>query len=357
MKVAIINDTHWGVRNDSAAFLDHFRKFYSEVFFPVCEEQGIDTILHLGDLVDRRKYINYVTAKNMHEIFMQPIIDNDMTLHCVVGNHDTFYKNTNDINSVNQLYSHSDSKNLNFYWNEPIELDFDGTKIMLSPWICPSNQQETMDVFEKTSAQILMGHFEIQGFEMMKGHLCDHGLSKNIFSKFDIVYSGHFHHPSENGNIKYLGAPYEMNWSDHGQRRGFNIFDTETRELTHVPNPFKMFHKIVYDDEDMTVEDVSNLDISQLTNTYIKVIIKNKSNPYVFDLFIDRLMQSSACDIKVVEDHQNLDVIDESELIDEAEDTLTILKKYVDSLDIKKAGNKQRVEAILRDLYQEAINL
>jgi hypothetical protein len=51
----------------------------------------------------------------------------------------------------------------------------------------------------------------------------------------------------------------------------------------------------------------------------------------------------------------NLDVIDESELVDEAQDTLTILKQYVQNLEF--SGDKAKVESILDDLYKEAIDL
>jgi hypothetical protein len=105
----------------------------------------------------------------------------------------------------------------------------------------------------------------------------------------------------------------------------------------------------------MTIEDVAYLDTTNLTNTFIKVIVSNKSNPYIFDLFLDRLQASAPCDIKVVEDHMNLDVIDESELVDEAQDTLTILKQYVQNLEF--SGDKAKVESILDDLYKEAIDL
>lgn len=355
MKIAILNDTHFGARNDNAVIAEHQRKFYNDVFFPYIKENGITTVFHLGDLTDRRKYINFVTANNMHEQFFKPCQEAGIEVHVIAGNHDTYYKNTNEVNSLRQLYGHTSMENLHLYWEEPVELDMDGCKIMLAPWICQDNYEVSMKAIASTKAQILMGHFEIVGFEMDKGHLCDHGMDRKSFQKFDGVYSGHFHQPSKHGNIAYLGAQYEMTWSDHQQRRGFNVFDTDTREMTNVQNPYRLFHKIVYDDSDMTIEDVANLDTSNLTNTFIKVIVKNKENPYIFDLFLDRLQQSQAADIKVVEDHQNLDVIDEDELVDEAQDTMTILTQYVQNLEIK--GDKVKVEKFLRELYDEAMNL
>ena len=355
MKIAILNDTHWGARNDNAAIAEHIIKFHREVFFPYLIENDIKTVFHLGDLTDRRKYINFVTAKNLEEHFMKPCNDLGLDVHIIAGNHDVYYKNTNEINSLRQLYGESKYNNISLYWDKPVELEMDGCKIMLSPWICQDNYDASIQAFEQTKSQILMGHFEITGYEMMKGQLCDHGLNSTMFNKFDTVYSGHFHHPSSLGNITYLGAQYEMNWSDFEGWRGFSVFDTETREITKVQNPYQMFHKIMYDDVDMTIEDVANLDTSLLTNTFIKVIVKNKTNPYIFDLFLDRLQQSGAADIKVVEDHQNLDVIDEDDLIDEAQDTMTILTQYVQNLEFK--GDKNKVERFLRELYSEAMSV
>jgi len=54
MKIAILNDTHWGARNDNTAIADHQIKFYREVFFPHLRENGITTVFHLGDVTDRR---------------------------------------------------------------------------------------------------------------------------------------------------------------------------------------------------------------------------------------------------------------------------------------------------------------
>lgn len=356
MKVAVITDTHWGARNDNGAFLEYFKQFYEDVFFPTLEERGIKHVLHLGDLTDRRKYINYVTSKALHENFMRPLNDRGIQLDVIVGNHDTYYKNTNEVNSINQLYGTSSYDNVNIHWNDCHDVVFDdGCHVLMVPWICPANYTTIMEQLNQTKAQVIMGHFEIQGYEMMKGQLCDHGLDKNVFKKFDAVYSGHFHHPSTHSNITYLGAPYEMNWSDYDGRRGFHIFDTRTREMEFIANPYRMFHKIVYDDVEMTIEDVAQLDTSDLTNTFIKVIVKNRGNPYVFDLFLDRLQQSGAADIKVVEDHMNLDAVDENELLDEAQDTMTILKQYVQNLEFN--GDKGKVEKFLHELYSEAINL
>ena len=34
MKIALLNDTHFGARNDSNIFDEYFYKFYDNIFFP-----------------------------------------------------------------------------------------------------------------------------------------------------------------------------------------------------------------------------------------------------------------------------------------------------------------------------------
>lgn len=353
MKVAVITDQHFGVRGDSVLFLDYYEKFYRDVFFPTLDERGIDTVLDLGDTFDRRKYVNFVTLRRAKQMYFDPLKERGITVHSVVGNHTTYFKNTNDINTMDLLLK--EYSNYNVYTHEPVTVRLGSCDVMLSPWICPSNAEVSFEAFKETSAKILMGHFEFAGFEMMKGQLSDHGLDRADFKKFLAVYSGHYHHPSSHENVTYLGAPYEMTWTDYAGKRGFHIFDTETLEMEFIQNPYSIFHKLDYDDTDLTVEDIDELDVSMLTSTYVKVIVKKKNNPYIFDLFIDKLQSAGAADIKVVEDHLNFDIIDEGELVDEAQDTLSLLRVYVDSLEVK--ANKERINEFLRDLYQEAVSL
>ena len=353
MKVAVITDQHFGVRGDSILFLDYYEKFYRDVFFPTLDARGIDTVLDLGDTFDRRKYVNFVTLRRAKQMYFDPLKERDITVHSVVGNHTTYFKNTNDINTMDLLLK--EYTNYNVYTHEPVTVRLGSCDVMLSPWICPSNAEVSFEAFKETSAKILMGHFEFAGFEMMKGQLSDHGLDRADFKKFLAVYSGHYHHPSSHENVTYLGAPYEMTWTDYAGKRGFHIFDTETLEMEFIQNPYSIFHKLEYDDSDLTVEDIDELDVSMLTSTYVKVIVKKKNNPYTFDLFIDKLQSAGAADIKVVEDHLNFDIIDEGELVDEAQDTLSLLRGYVDSLEVK--ANKERINEFLRDLYQEAVSL
>ena len=94
MKIALLNDTHFGARNDSPAFLDYFMRFYNEIFFPYCKESNIKTLIHLGDVVDRRKFINHNTAHNFKKVFWDKLDELNIKTYVIIGNHDTYYKLT-----------------------------------------------------------------------------------------------------------------------------------------------------------------------------------------------------------------------------------------------------------------------
>ena len=99
MKVAIINDTHCGIRNSSDIFLDNAEKFWNDVFFPTLLERGIRHIIHLGDYFDHRKFINFRALNRNRHVFLERIRKEKITMDIICGNHDTYYKNTNELNS------------------------------------------------------------------------------------------------------------------------------------------------------------------------------------------------------------------------------------------------------------------
>lgn len=351
MKIALITDTHWGARNDSLAFLEYFHKFYDNIFFPYLEREGIQTILHLGDIVDRRKYINYTVLNRLKSSFLTPIMNAGIDLHVIIGNHDVPFRNTNEINSMNELLGGYGFDKINYY-PDPITVNFDGCDMCLLPWINRSNYSQSMEEIKNTKAQVVMGHLEIEGFLLMRGVMNDHGLHSSLFDRFDVVCSGHFHHKHTKKNVTYLGSPYEIFWSDYNDNRGFHIFDTETRELEFVKNPYHIFKKHVYEDTDKTMDQLTDIDYSLFKDCYVKVIVQTKTNPYAFDLLLDKLYKSDPAHVSIVDDHKHLDQKPDEEIFSETEDTLTILTKYVDNLEFD--GDNKALNSLLRNLYQEA---
>jgi DNA repair exonuclease SbcCD nuclease subunit len=279
MKIAIITDTHVGARNDSDVFNEYFITFFEQIFFPYLEENNIDTILHLGDVFDRRKYANYRTIDLWNNRIFERL--NDYNVHITLGNHDVYYKNTNRVNSVDQILK---PYNFNVY-RGPQTVEFDGLPILLLPWINSENNEESLKAIQETNAEICAGHLEILGFEMFSGNINYYdGLDKNIFGKFDTVMSGHFHHKSESSGIHYFGSPYHITWNDWGDSRGFHTFDTETREIEFIENPYQIFHKIYYDDSKETYESLMSYDFNSIQKMFVLSCTMIRTNIFCIEL-------------------------------------------------------------------------
>jgi DNA repair exonuclease SbcCD nuclease subunit len=351
MKIALLTDSHAGVRNDSLAFHDYMHRFYSNVFFPYLRDNNISTVVHCGDIIDRRKYININTAYRLRKDLIEPALEQGIDWHQCLGNHDTYHKNTNEVSSFVELFNKFP---LNIY-NKATEVMFGDTKVLLVPWICDDNKEHSLNLIKETNAQIAFGHLELQGFEMFKGSIVSHGDDPALFRRFDIVCSGHFHHRSNRDNIYYLGSPAEYTWADYNDPRGFHIFDTETRSLTFIENPYKMFHKFWYNDGDPNFVD-TKIDYDQFSGKIIKIIIKEKNNPFWFDRFIENIEKTNPVDIQIVEDHLNLNLEEDKDIVDEAESTIEIFKKYITGAEIKGV-DKVKLEKKISDLYFEAMTL
>ena len=346
----------FGARNDSIQFLDYYEKFYNETFFPKLKEEGITTLLILGDTFDRRKYINFYTLKRTQEMFFDKLANMNIKVYMLVGNHDTTYKNTNEVNSVSLLLREYDNITV-IDSPQTIHLNYKdvSSDVCMIPWICSENYQSCLDEIKNTPSDICMGHFEISGFSMNKGMPSFEGLSRDIFKRFDMVFSGHYHHRSHSDNIYYLGNPYELTFSDYDDTRGFHLFDLDTRTLDFIPNPNVMFHRITYDDKVESITEVNNKDLTKYTNTYVKVVVINKTNPYLFDKFINNLYQVNPIDITIAEDYTDLTEGIEDDMLDQAEDTITIISKFVDN--ITDDIDKDKLKVVLRETYIEALNL
>ena len=350
MKLIILGDCHFGMRGDSLEFHNYYKRFYQEVLFPYVVKNNITTIFQMGDLFDRRKFINFNTLYLSRQYFFNTIKELGIQFHTILGNHDIYYKNVLEVNSSQMLLK--DYDNIIVY-DEPNKVVFDGVDVDVIPWICADNEMEIKKFIENSTSQICFGHFEIAGFEMDKGNVCHEGLDKSILKRYDIVLSGHFHHKSSDGQITYVGTPGEMTWTDYNDPRGFHVFDTETREMEFIQNPYRMFYKISYDDTVSDFEFWKSFDYNALKETYVKVIVVNKQNPYLFDNVIDNLYKAGVSDISIVEDFTDNSVENDDELVNQAEDTMTILGKYIDNLTLNVDNDK--LKALMREVYVEAL--
>jgi DNA repair exonuclease SbcCD nuclease subunit len=276
--------------------------------------------------------------------------DAGITMDIIPGNHDVFYKNTNELCSLKELLGYFTS-NVNIIM-KPTVLDYDGLGVAVIPWINNANYEEYTKWALNCNAPILGAHLELKGFDLLAGVPNPHGMNADIFSRFELVLSGHFHTRSSSGNVKYLGSQMEFTWADVDDPKYFHVLDTETREVTPVRNPITMFKKVIYDD---TKTDYSNVDVSQYEKKFIKLIVINKNDLYMFDKFVDKLQSIETYELKIAESFEEYmgDSVEDEKV--SLEDTTELLDSYVEAVDTEL--DKDHIKVELRKLYTEAQNL
>ena len=320
MKILLITDQHFGVRNDNLYFVEHYKKFYSKIVIPFLKASGIKEIINLGDTFDKRRSINYMSLEAAKEMWFDPVKELGCKMTALIGNHDIYYKNTLRINSPEELLGGYDIDVI----DEPTTRSYDGTDILLLPWICDENRDRTLRSITESTAPVCMGHLELNGFEAHPGHVMDHGIDMNIFSKFTKVFSGHYHTKSNRNNCYYLGNPYQLYWNDYAQKRGFHVFDTETLRTTFYRNPFDTFHKLYYNNGVVLPSE------EEIKGTFVKLIVEDKGDYAKFDYCVRKLQDIGLADLKIIED-LGVEIEDGSSVV-ETEDTMTLLDNYIDDI-------------------------
>ena len=341
MKVALVTDLHFGVRNDNVIFADYQKRFFEKDFWPVVREQ-CEELICLGDTFDRRRFINYRSLNAAHEMFFNEVDKWGKRTHLIVGNHDTYYKKNNSLSAPNLLIR--DLDNVRIYDGLPHEVDIGEVKTLMIPWIAPDHAVEAGDKIANSRATSVFGHLEVNGFPMHPGMVCSNGSDPKTYRNFEQVFSGHFHTKTKIGNIMYIGNAYQLTWADYGQERGFHIWDTETLDLEFYPNSQEMFVKLDYDDTEAMTPIPMNL-----KDKMVKVFVKKKENPANYDIWVTSLQDQDPMDLSIIEDFAELEV---GEVEVESRDTMSILTDYVDKLELGKGGTE--LNLLLSELYQEA---
>lgn len=346
MKIAVLNDTHTGIRNSSEIFLNNAEDFYNNVFFPECEKQNIKQILHLGDYYDHRKFVNFKALNHNRRVFLDQLRIRGMSMDIIPGNHDTYFKNTNELNSLKECLGH--------YMNEvniimePKVMSYGSLKIGLVPWICQDNYDVCMNFIKECKADWIGAHLELNGFELMRGIKNQHGMNPKVFERFELVLTGHFHCSSRQDNVWYLGSQMEFFWSDAHDPKYFHIIDTETRQIEKIRNTHTLFEKVLYNDEEIDYNSYNK----NFSKKFVKVVVVNKTDPFTFDRFIDNIQNQDIYELKIAENFNEFigaNVDDEDMNFD---DTTEIVDTYIDAVDTDLDKNKIKVQ--MRELMTEA---
>lgn len=337
--IAIIGDLHIGVKNASKHHHAYMEKVLDS-FFLELEEKNIKTVIQLGDLFDDRKVL-HLWAWDFFDRVIQPKIETlGLTWYNIVGNHDSHYKETLEINTPRLRLG--DHKNVVIV-DSPTEIDLkeDG-KFLLLPWINKSNEQETLKIIEETDARFCCGHFEFSGFDLYRGQPAKSHFKHDIFSKFERVYSGHYHTFSSRDNVVYSGTPYELTWQDCEDSKYFLIHSIDGFEK--IPTKEQMYIKVRY-------TDTLVCDSINISGKVVRVLVNGRPDKLKFNAFIHALEQMQPFDLKIQEAFQD-ELSEETTQEVDLTNTRDIIVEYIANSNIDLDAD--RLMSIFDELYSLA---
>jgi DNA repair exonuclease SbcCD nuclease subunit len=349
-KIALISDIHFGCRNNSEQYLEMIRKFFTETLYKVLIDKKITDVRILGDLFDCRNNINVRTLNVVLETFeWYEKTAPDIVFTIFPGNHDVYYRNKNDVSSMKALAKHS-----NIVLHSRIHSEILGDKKVLSvPWLV-DDAEDTMKFAKICDGDehydLLLGHFEIRGFEINKGQFDETGKDEGTFKNFTRVFSGHYHIRNTINQISYLGCPYELTWGDYDDAKGIHIYDLDTGITEFIQNNDSPKHiKVSINDIKTSNKDI----LKKIRGNYVKLIVNEK----VDDTWLVKAqakiegMETLRLDIE----NTVIDELDTKEgmTLTNSDNPLSFLYEYVENIELsdKPEIDKNELKKYLSDIY------
>lgn len=306
-------------------------------------KNGISDLIQTGDLFDNKREVQFSAIKEVNEYFFGPIKQNNISAYVISGNHDILYKNTSEVNSISLLCPDY----IKVVDKVPVTFHIGHSTFDLYPWINASNLDISVKKASESKSDYAIGHFEFSGFPMYPGTIAESGMSHKIFKNYKKVFSGHFHTISTKDNIIYTGTPYELNFTDCGDLKGFWILDTETGLYEHVKNPYQMYSKIFYTDD-------TKFDFSSVYDKIVKLQVVSKESQKKFDAFVSNVQLNKPFKF-IISDSTVAGAVSESLEVTEVFSTQTMIENVIDTLDVSL--DKKVLKNYILETYSEAINL
>lgn len=278
--IACISDIHLGVHQNSHVWHNiaiDFAKWLDQVLV----QKGIKDIVIAGDIFHNRHEIGVNTIHTAYKFF--DILKN-YNIVAITGNHDCYYKDKSDINSVAIL----NKQNIRVI-EEITTFTEQNKKITFCPW-----GAELKDI---PLCDVIFGHFEILNFKMNQHKICDHGLeTEHLLDRAPLIISGHFHYrehrkyPNKK-SILYLGSPYELDFGDRDQVKGVSILNLDNLEIEFIENNITPKHKKLKLSDLLQEKNCLDKFTSELTNNFINLCIDCNTKPQIIELIVSKFAE------------------------------------------------------------------
>ena len=343
-KVAIFSDIHLGVHQNSDFWLGVANQ-WSDWYIEELQSKGIKDIIFCGDFFHYRDEISVKTL-NFSKDFLDKFEDFNITM--ITGNHDAWYKDTSEINSLSILKGY---KNITVY-DKLTQCTINGKKVTFCPW-----GTQLKDI---PKSDLVFGHFELENFQMNSYKVCDHGDSpETLADKAPLIFSGHFHLRANkqfnNSEIVYVGNPYQMDFGDAGQTKGYYTLDLENLSYDFYENNVTPNHIKLFLSKIIVQKDPEKYFREQVTNNIIKFIVDKNVNSEHMDLLVTKLSSYKPCDIRIDYDanYNKVQFAEENDFDLSGIDMIEAITEFINMLDI---DNKSEVAKYTTELYTRSID-
>jgi DNA repair exonuclease SbcCD nuclease subunit len=222
-KAAVFTDIHFGLKSNSTLHNEDCLNFVKWATAKARAE-GCETAMFLGDWHNNRASINIVTL-NYSLKALEHLNDNFERVYFIPGNHDLYYRDKRDIQSV-EWARHLPNINIVNDW-------FDSGDVVIAPWLVGDDHRR----IPKLKGKYMFGHFELPGYLMnAMVAMPEHGeLRRENFNNFEHVFTGHFHKRQTQKNITYIGNCFPHNYADAGDDdRGMMILEWGQEPTYHA---------------------------------------------------------------------------------------------------------------------------
>ena len=272
-QIGFFSDLHIGIHQNSEKWHDVAFE-WAKWFTSELKSRNINSLFFGGDFFHYRDEINVKTLSFANELLD---LFKDFEITMIPGNHDAYYKDNSNIHSLSIL---NNRKNITII-NKPVVITIFNKKIGFCPW--------GTTVKEVPDCDLLIGHFEIQNFNFNSFKVCEAGIeSCDLLLKSKLIFSGHFHKRQKrkytNGEIVYTGNPFQMDFNDIQDQKGFYVLDFNDNNIKYnfVDNNVSPIHVKVNLSELQKLKPIakkkgwSNLAIKIVIDKEIKTVLLDK---------------------------------------------------------------------------------
>lgn len=336
MKYAILGDLHF---KKCKEYEQSYREKVLNFVYNYCKQNDVTQIVQLGDFFHDRKSLDVNLLYEIKELARKYLSFDKFTI--LIGNHDTYFNNTNEVNSLYVL--ENVIPNL-----EIIDKVKETEYGLIVPWLNESNIEDFTDKLSKSDSQYCFGHFEINTFEMMRGILAQNSFNDiNTFKQFKKVFSGHYHLMQDKNNISYVGSLFQNDFGDWNDRKRFFIIDTIGNTIEEVKIPVTFFEKITFN-----TENDLNINLEEY---------KDKNTQFIFNLPTsfnrEKLIE------EITENIINYNIIDNSRLcneeitIDTDENFSNLFTEYLNNNQNYDENRKTSLNNLFNEIYSKVVNI